>query len=216
MYLNLINIEKKYNQDWVFKNINYQFEIPGSYVIIGSNGSGKSTLLKIISGFLSPSNGNIKILINSKYVTRDDWIKNIAYVAPYYELIEDMYLEEFILFYTIFKPLKNGISKNELIKIAYLEKAKNKKIKNFSSGMKQRLKLALAWLSKVSILLLDEPCSNLDAMGIKWYKALAKKYSKDKLVIVCSNHLEDEFYFCKKSIDIEEFSMSPTCKKSKL
>ena len=213
MPLNLINIEKKYSQDWVFRNVNYQFEIPGSYVINGSNGSGKSTLLKIISGFLSPSNGDIKILINSKYITRENWIKNIAYVAPYYELVEDMYLEEFISFYIIFKPLKNGISKNDLIKIAYLEKAKNKKIKNFSSGMKQRLKLALAWLSKVSIILLDEPCSNLDAMGIDWYKGLVKKYSKDKLVIVCSNNVEDEFYFCKKSIEIQEFSNSPTCKK---
>ena len=71
--------------------------------------------------------------------------------------------------------------------------------------MKQRLKLALAWLSEVSVVLLDEPCSNLDEKGIEWYKNLAKEYSKNKLVIVCSNHIEDEFSFCKKSLDISNF-----------
>ena len=113
-----------------------------------------------------------------------------------------MYLEEFVSFYIKFKPLQKGISKNDLIKIAYLEEAKDKQIKNFSSGMKQRLKLSLAWLSEVPVVLLDEPCSNLDTNGIEWYKNLAKEYSKNKLIIVCSNDIEDEFFFCKKSIDI--------------
>ena len=103
------------------------------------------------------------------------------------------------------KPLQKGISQYDLIKIAYLEGAKDKQIKNFSSGMKQRLKLALAWLSDVSIVLLDEPCSNLDAKGIEWYKKLANEYSKNRLVIVCSNNIEDEFSFCKKSIDMDNF-----------
>ena len=113
-----------------------------------------------------------------------------------------MYLEEFVSFYIKFKPLQIGVSQHDLIKIAYLEEAKDKQIKNFSSGMKQRLKLALAWLSEVSVVLLDEPCSNLDAKGIEWYKNLAKEYSKNKLVIVCSNHIEDEYSFCKNNIYI--------------
>ena len=202
MSLSLINIAKKYNRDWVFRNANYKFEIPGSYVIHGPNGSGKSTLLKILSGFLIPTEGELKLQINSNYITTENWSNHIAYAAPYYELIEEMYLEEFVSFYIKFKPLQKGISKNDLIKIAYLEEAKDKQIKNFSSGMKQRLKLALAWLSDVSIVLLDEPCSNLDTNVIEWYKNLAKEYSKNKLIIVCSNDIEDEFFFCKKSIDI--------------
>ena len=208
MLLSLSNIAKKFNNDWVFKNINYQFEIPGAYVINGSNGSGKSTLLKIISSYLSPSEGELKLLINSKVISIENWPKQIAYVAPYYELIEDMFLEEFITFYIQFKPLKNNISKNDLIKIAYLEDAKGKQINNFSSGMKQRLKLALAWLSDTKIVLLDEPCSNLDAHGVDWYKSLARKYSENRLIIVCSNNLNDEFSFCKKSLDIENFTQN--------
>ena len=205
MSLSLINIAKKFNRDWVFRNANYQFEIPGSYVIKGPNGSGKSTLLKILSGFLSPTEGELKLRIKSNHIGTENWSNHIAYVAPYYELIEEMYLEEFVSFYIKFKPLQKGVSQHDLIKIAYLEEAKDKQIKNFSSGMKQRLKLALAWLSEVSIILLDEPCSNRDAKGIEWYKKLAKKYSKNKLVIVCSNHIEDEFSFCKKSLDISNF-----------
>lgn len=205
MTLSLVNIAKKFKRDWVFQNVNYQFEIPESYVIKGSNGSGKSTLLKIISGFLIPTEGELKLQINSNHIATENWSNHIAYAAPYFELIEEMYLEEFVAFYIKFKPLKKGLSKNDLIKIAYLEEAKDKQIKNFSSGMKQRLKLALAWLSDVSIVLLDEPCSNLDARGIKWYKNLAKEYSKNRLVIVCSNHIEDEFSFCKKSLDMDNF-----------
>lgn len=205
MSLSLINIAKKFNRDWVFRNANYQFEIPGSYVIQGPNGSGKSTLLKILSGFLIPTEGELKLQINSKHIATENWSNHIAYAAPYYELIEEMYLEEFVSFYIKFKPLQKGISHHDLINIAYLEGAKDKQIKNFSSGMKQRLKLALAWLSDVSVVLLDEPCSNLDAKGIEWYKNLAKEYSKNKLVIVCSNHIEDEFSFCKKSLDIGNF-----------
>lgn len=210
MSLSLINIAKKFNRDWVFRNANYQFEIPGSYVIKGSNGSGKSTLLKILSGFLTPTEGELKLLIKSNNITTENWSNHIAYAAPYYELIEEMYLEEFVSFYIKFKPLQKGISQHDLIKIAYLEEAKNKQIKNFSSGMRQRLKLALAWLGDVSIVLLDEPCSNLDARGIEWYKNLANKYSENRLVIVCSNNIEDEFSFCKKSLDMDNFIQIPS------
>lgn len=206
MSLDLINIAKKFKKDWIFRNVNYQFEIPGTYVIKGANGSGKSTLLKLISSYLSASEGDQKLSLNSKNIDLENWPKHIAYAAPYFELIEDMYLDEFIEFYIKFKPLRKGISKNDLIKIAYLEKSKNKQIKNFSSGMKQRLRLALAWLSDVSIILLDEPSSNLDKKGIEWYKKLATEYSKNKLVIICSNNIEDEFFFCEKSLNIEDFT----------
>jgi len=203
--LNLINIAKKFKKDWIFRNVNYQFEIPGTYVIKGSNGSGKSTLLKLISSYLSASEGSQELNLNSKDISIENWSKHIAYAAPYFELIEDMYLDEFVEFYIKFKPLRNGISKNDLIKIAYLEASRDKQIKNFSSGMKQRLKLALAWLSDVSIILLDEPVSNLDKKGIEWYKNLATKYAEDKLVIVCSNNIPDEFFFCEHSLNIEDF-----------
>ena len=206
MSLSLINIAKKFKKDWVFRNVSFQFEVPGTYVIKGSNGSGKSTLLKLISSYLSASEGEQKLTLHSNEISIDEWPQHIAYAAPYFELIEEMFLEEFVEFYIQFKPLRAHISKDNLIQIAYLEESKHKQIKNFSSGMKQRLKLALAWLSDVSIILLDEPCSNLDKKGVEWYKNLANEYSKDKLVIVCSNNIEDEFFFCEHSLNIEDFT----------
>ena len=206
MSLELINIAKKFKKEWVFRYVNFQFEIPGTYVIKGSNGSGKSTLLKLISSYLSPSEGKQTLFLDSKEVPIEDWPKHLTYAAPYFELIEEMFLEEFVEFYIKFKPLRAHLSKDDLIQIAYLEDSKHKQIKNFSSGMKQRLKLALAWLSDVSIILLDEPSSNLDEKGVEWYKNLAKEYAKDKLVIVCSNNIEDEYFFCDHSLNIEDFT----------
>ena len=111
MSLSLINIAKKFNRDWVFRNANYQFEIPGSYVIKGSNGSGKSTLLKILSGFLTPTEGELKLLLKSKYISTENWLNHIAYAAPYYELIEEMYLEEFVSFYVNLNLYKKDFTK---------------------------------------------------------------------------------------------------------
>ena len=204
MSLSLVNIAKKFQKDWIFRNVSYTFQIPGTYVIQGANGSGKSTLLKLISSFLSPSEGKQELKINGQEIEIENWNEHITYAAPYFELINEMYLTEFLAFYTKFKPLQKDISITKFIEIAYLEDSSEKLIKNFSSGMKQRLRLALAWLSESSIILLDEPISNLDKKGIAWYKDLANTYSKNKLVIVCSNNIEDEYFFCKNTLHIEE------------
>lgn len=213
MSLKLSNIGKKFKNNWVFKNIYLDFTLPGAYVIMGTNGSGKSTLLKIISGQLSPTEGRTSLRIKNKEIYTENWPKQQVYAAPYFELIEEMFLDEFIDFYIKFKPLQKALTKDDLIKIAYLEDSKKKQIKNFSSGMKQRLKLALAWLTKASVVLLDEPCSNLDEEGIEWYKNMALKYSKDKLVIVCSNNIEPEFFFCKYLLKMENISSNKNLKK---
>ena len=205
MSLSLVNIAKKFQKDWIFRNVSYTFQIPGTYVIQGANGSGKSTLLKLISSFLSPSEGKQELNIDGKVIEIENWNEHITYAAPYFELINEMYLTEFLAFYTKFKPLQKDISITKFIEIAYLEDSSEKLIKNFSSGMKQRLRLALAWLSESSIILLDEPISNLDKKGIAWYKDLANTYSKNKLVIVCSNNIEDEYFFCEKTLHIEDF-----------
>ena len=205
MHLRLVNIAKKFQKEWIFRNVSYTFQIPGTYVIHGANGSGKSTLLKLISSFLTPSLGAQELELNGQSIEIDKWPEHITYAAPYFELINEMYLTEFLAFYTKFKPLQNGISITQFIEIAYLEDSSEKLIKNFSSGMKQRLRLALAWLTESSIVLLDEPISNLDKKGIDWYKDLATKHSKNKLVIVCSNYIKDEYFFCETSLHIEDF-----------
>lgn len=205
MNISLENIGKKFNREWIFKNLSHQFSLGDYYVILGANGSGKSTLLKVLSGFSTPSKGSILFNKNGNNIPLDSIYKEVAYTSPYIDIFEEYNLKETFDFYTKFKPLKSNISFNEFVKLIELEHTQNKPLSQFSSGMKQRVKLGLAIMSDCNILLLDEPTSNLDKKAIEWYKNLVKDNIKDKIVFVASNAQEDEYFFCDKSITIEDY-----------
>ncbi len=199
MQIDLKNISKRFNQELIFKNLSMTLAPGGNYAITGPNGSGKSTLIQVISGYVRPSSGEVSF--EEGAIEIHDAYKNISIAAPYLELIEEFTLEEAIDFHFKFKePL---ISKDELLEISYLSESKSKQIKKFSSGMKQRLKLALAFYSDCPVLLLDEPTSNLDEKGVHWYKMQIDKMH-NKMIIVASNQ-PDEYSFCSNTIDIMQY-----------
>lgn len=206
MQITLSNIGKRYNYEWIFRKVNYEFTNTSSYVILGSNGSGKSTLLQVIAGSLISSEGEIKYKTNSREarIPVENIFQYLSFVSPYLELFEEFTLRESIEFQTKFKPFK-GLTTEEIIAITQLEKTKDKQLKHYSSGMKQRVKLALAILADTPLLLLDEPTSNLDKKAIDWYQNLITCYTQKRLVIVCSNQLEQEYFFCEKQVHIEEY-----------
>ena len=204
MEIILENVGRRFNREWIFKNINYTFCSGNSYAILGINGSGKSTLLQILCGSLSPSQGKIAYQLNSKAIDTENIFQQISIAAPYLELIEDFTLSEAIDFHFQFKKPLNKITPKEIIHLLGMESSKNKQVKYFSSGMKQRLKLVLAFLSDTPLLFLDEPCSNLDNQGIGWYHQLVRAYSNNKLVIVCSNQ-EVEYDFCQNQLKIADY-----------
>lgn len=204
MKITLENTGKKYNKEWIFKNLNLEFNSPSTYVISGANGSGKSTLLKVISGFETPSKGEINYE-DSKPISVEKIYQNVAYTSPYISVFEDYTIKELFSFYTKLKPLKDNISYQDFIEIIDLKNTKDKEIKNFSSGMKQRVKLGLAILSDCPILLLDEPTSNLDANAIKWYQNLIQNNLENRIVFVASNNQKDESFFCENEIKIEDY-----------
>lgn len=204
MQINLQQIGKKFNREWVFRNINFEIPAGTRIAVLGSNGSGKSTLLQVISGILSPSEGETQYHINTKKVAVDEVFQHFSIASPYLELVEEMTLIEMIDFHFSFKKRLNNLSNQEIISLLGLEKSTHKEIRHFSSGMKQRLKLALAVLSDVACILLDEPCSNLDKQGINWYQELLKKYTLDRTLIICSNQ-EYEYEICDKSISIMDY-----------
>lgn len=204
MNIQLENISKRYGFEWIFKKINYQFVAGEKYVVIGPNGSGKSTLLKVISGGLVPTSGKVNYSILHKRVTDEiDAAKQIAFAAPYISLLEDFTLEEMYTFHASFKKMKVN-TKDEFFEIAQLVAHRKKYIKNFSSGMKQRLKLSLAFLTNSEVLLLDEPTSNFDSKAIDWYLKLIENYTNDRLVIIGSNQ-EYEYSFCKEKLSIVDY-----------
>jgi len=197
------NLGKKFNYEWIFKNLSFKFLFGESYAIIGINGSGKSTLLQVLAGALPPSEGKIWYERENKKIVAEEFYQYLSWASPYLELVEEMTLAEQIEFHFKMKPSSYLLrSSQELIEILRLEKSKNKFIKNFSSGMKQRLKLGLAFYTDTPLLMLDEPTSNLDAQNIAWYKEEISKQIGSRLVIVASNQSE-EYDFCKHTIHLQ-------------
>lgn len=212
MKILLTDAGKRFNRDWIFRHLNTEFSSGHSYAIVGPNGSGKSTLLQAISGSMQLSEGKIKYQSTSTSnsedilteVTHEDIYQHVAICAPYLDVIEEMTLIEFLSFHRQFKSFLTHISIKEIIALLNLEKAADKQIRYFSSGMKQRVKLAQCIFSDTALVLLDEPCTNLDAAGIALYHQLIKKYCNERLVVVSSND-EVEFSFCETRIDIKDY-----------
>jgi ABC-type multidrug transport system ATPase subunit len=200
MTISLSDAGKRFNREWIFRHITYTFEKGQSYAIVGPNGSGKSTLLQVLSGSLMINEGSIK------FPVEENVYQLVSICAPYLELVEEMTLNEFLDFHHGFKPFLNGIDTKKTISILGLEKAADKQIRFYSSGMKQRVKLAQCIFSDTSIVLLDEPCTNLDVDGINLYHQLIATYCKDRLVIVSSND-EIEYKFCQKKILISDYKL---------
>jgi ABC-type multidrug transport system ATPase subunit len=198
--ISLIDAGKRFNKDWIFQSLNVEFEQGQHYALIGNNGSGKSTLLQILSGYTTLSKGTIE-WNNADSQTAYD---QISIAAPYLELVEELTTIEHFKFHATFKSLVDTLSIQEMIQLIGLENATHKQIRYFSSGMKQRLKLALAIFSTSPILLLDEPCSNLDKEGYALYKELIQKYAMHKLIIVGSNDPE-EYTFCTQQINLMDY-----------
>jgi len=205
MQITLVNTGKRYNRDWIFRKVEYKFQAGNRYAITGPNGSGKSTLLQAIAGAIHLSEGQCTWHTTSgKSLEPDQLYRHFSLAAPYLELIEEMTAKEFLQFHASFKPMLTTVTIDEILAIVGLENAKQKQIRYYSSGMKQRVKLAQAVFSEVPVLLLDEPCTNLDAHGYALYKQLIDTWCTGKTIIVSSND-EQEYGFCTERISILDY-----------
>ena len=207
MKIKLSGAGKRFNREWIFRNADLEFVSGVSYAITGPNGSGKSTLLQSIAGMLHLSEGSISYANSNTIIPPDKAFQYISFCAPYLEVIEEMTLVEFLDFHFQFKNYLEGINRQRAIEAIGLEAAAHKQIRYYSSGMKQRVKLAQSIFTDTPAVLLDEPCSNLDIQGIELYHSLIQKYCKDRLVIVCSND-EVEYSFCEERIPITDFKIN--------
>jgi ABC-type multidrug transport system ATPase subunit len=205
MEIRLQNTGRRFNREWIFKNINYTFETNKAYAILGINGSGKSTLLQVISGALTPSVGNLTYTDGVKTIIEpENYYQHISLTAPYLELIEDFSLHEVLDFHFRFKARHSQLTNKEIVSLLGMQSNQHKLIKYFSSGMKQRVKLALSCCSDTPILLLDEPTSNLDTQGINWYLTMIQQFTAQRTTIICSNQ-SSEYSFCHTQINIADY-----------
>ncbi len=203
MRIDLAGVGKRFRWEWILRNVHLELQAGKPYAVTGPNGTGKSTLLKLISGHLTPSAGKISFSRHNAPVEVGKIFRLTAFAAPYIELIEEFTLLESIRFHQKFQPLANGLDGPRLLeRLGLPASARQKQLRHFSSGMKQRLKLALAICAQSPVLLLDEPSTNLDAQGVKWYHQLMADFAReDRLVVVASN-VEVDFVFCEQKINI--------------
>ncbi|WP_317164640.1 ABC transporter ATP-binding protein [Sphingobacterium sp. 18053] len=203
--ITLKDIGRRYNNEWIFRHINYTFESGKSYAILGHNGSGKSTFLKVLSSSLTPSAGELIYTYGEEVLSVDQIYQQLSLAAPYVELIEEFTLNELIDFHFKFKNYLPSFDKETVVSLLGLEHALDREIRFFSSGMRQRVKLALACCSASSLVLLDEPTSNLDSAGEEWYLNLIDRAKlKSRIFVVCSNQ-KKEYEFCDETISILDF-----------
>jgi len=206
MKIRLTNVGKRFNREWIFRNLDFEFHSQRSFAITGPNGSGKSTLLQIIAGATTFNEGGIDYFLADKPIQAEKVYANISIAAPYLELVEEMTLLEFFQFHASLKNWLPGLDSKKIISILSLEEAAQKQIRYFSSGMKQRVKLAQAIFSDVAAVLLDEPCTNLDEEGIALYRTLVNNYCENRLLIISSNDIH-EYEFCDERIDIKDYKV---------
>lgn len=204
MKISVEEVSKRFIQHSIFKNVSLIFETPKSYALLGANGSGKSTLLRIIAGMQSPTKGIVQNSIDGVTIAPENTFEHISFCAPGMELVEEMTLTEMLEFHFQFKKAQQNLSVQQIIEIIGLKASKDKFISNFSSGMKQRVKLAQAIFCDTPVLMLDEPCTNLDQVGVEQYRSWVKEYSQNRLLIIASNE-EREYDFCEHQIKMDDF-----------
>jgi|SRR6476661_1985975 len=195
---------KRFQRDWIFRGLTRSFRPGSATAVLGANGAGKSTLLNTISGQLLPTEGTLNYTLAGHAVAVEDLPRYLAYAAPYLELLEELTLLELLRFHTRFKPLRPGCSTDDLVAIMYLEKARHQLVREFSSGMKQRLKLGLALYADAPLLLLDEPTTNLDATGAAWFAEHVRATRGGRTVLLSSN-VPAEYDFCDEHLLVTDY-----------
>lgn len=205
MEIILENAGKKFNTEWICRRVNLRLSPGTGYAFIGANGSGKSTLIRLAMGQLPVNEGKVRYLANGKEIHIDDWYRYIVLAAPYLELVEEFTLREFVEFHKSFKPFKSSLTVGQFLDFAQLSHAAHKQIRHFSSGMKQRLRLALAFRTDVPVVFLDEPTSNLDSRGIAWYADNVSALLGDRQLVVVGSNQPGEYTFCDKFVNLADY-----------
>ncbi|MFN5620457.1 MAG: ATP-binding cassette domain-containing protein [Flavobacteriales bacterium] len=205
MQIELHHTGKKYQREWIFREVNAQWKSGARIAIVGGNGSGKSTLAQIVSGFLSSSEGEVSWNLHQSNITRDKLYTHVSLCTPLMQLWDDFTLAENFELLSRFKATRGQLTLAEFAAMIGLEHVKHRTLKHYSSGMRQRVKLGLAILADTPLLILDEPCSHLDASAISWYQQLLESHAENRTIIVASNNDTQELFLCTEQIDITSY-----------
>lgn len=202
MEIKLISYNKKIKEDYVLKDINYTFKQGNIYGLIGKNGSGKTMLLKAMSGFLRPSTG--KVIVNDQELyLKEEFPKDMGVMIGNCEYIKDMTGKDNLKYLASLLKKIDDDRINEVIDIVNLTDEKDKLVKKYSLGMKQKLGIAQAIMEYPKILLLDEPFNGIDNESVSKIKKYLYSIKKDTIIIIATHYKEDIDNFCDSIIKLE-------------
>jgi heme exporter protein A len=187
----------------VFKDINLVINPGDSISVTGPNGSGKSTFLKIMTGIIRPTNGKIKYFAGDKLLNKDEFKQYFGFVAPYLNLYEEFTPVELIKIYS--KIRRKDYQREtaiELLKQFKLYDHRLRQVREYSSGMKQRMKFILALLHDPQCLFFDEPSTNLDEEGISQVESVLNRFKEENKMIVIATNDKREKSYCEREFSI--------------
>jgi ABC-type multidrug transport system ATPase subunit len=183
--ITLKGLSKRFNREWIFRNLDFSF-YPGTYAITGPNGSGKSTLLQVVWGQVPQTSGEILYKKGDVDIPGEEIFQYLTIATPYMDLIEEFTLREQLQFHFSVRESR-GLSIEAMMEKMYLTASRDKYISNFSSGMRQRVKLAMAFYTQADIIILDEPGTNLDHQAFEWYRSELAELPPGTLILIASN-----------------------------
>lgn len=206
MTLQIKNVKKRFENTIILNDISITLK-PGVYGLLGANGSGKTTLLRIICGVIKANEGSI--IYNDKNTNEepDSFRSNLGFLPQDFRYYPEFTASKFMLYIAALKGLDKKRAKmrcSELLQLVGLEDVKNKKIKKYSGGMKQRLGIAQAMINDPEVLILDEPTVGLDPKERVRFRNLISSFSKEKIVILSTHIVSDIEYIADEILILNQ------------
>ncbi|ABX41299.1 ABC transporter ATP-binding protein [Lachnoclostridium phytofermentans] len=200
------NVSKKYGDFVALENIELEF-VNGVYALLAPNGAGKTTLIKMITTLLFPTSGEI-LYDGTDIVTLDEEYRDLlGYLPQEFGYYKNYSPNKFLLYLAALKGMKEREAKNrikELLTLVALEEVADKKMKQFSGGMIQRVGIAQALLNDPKVLVLDEPTAGLDPKERVRFRNLLSDLSRDRIVIVSTHIVSDIEFIANEVIMIKD------------
>ncbi|MBC7449460.1 MAG: ATP-binding cassette domain-containing protein [Hymenobacteraceae bacterium] len=199
---------RRFGRQWVFRDLTFDFRAGEPTAILGPNGAGKSTLLSVLAGWAPATKGTTTYFLNGQTLNADDLYRYTALAAPYLDLPDELTVAEAAAFQAQLKPWRpEVVGSADVLAQARLDgPLAHRHVRDLSSGMRQRLRLAFALFSSAQLVVLDEPTANLDRTGIGWYhEIIARTCTPERLVLVASN-VPEEYSFCSRALNLADFA----------
>ena len=196
MDLRIENLTKQYGTNLAVNNLSLTLTT-GVYGLLGANGAGKTTLMRLLCDILDPTSGQIAYDGQSIWESGDRYRNVLGYLPQDFGYYPDFTAFKFLMYMSAIKGLSRGFAKErslELLEEVGLLQVKDKKIKTFSGGMKQRLGIAQAMLNDPKVLILDEPTAGLDPKERVRFRNLISTFSQNKIVLLSTHIVSDVEY----------------------